>query len=210
MEQCSGQKVETCSLIHEFSDWSRSLRCDLFRCSEDIAYSQGGKALAVPPRKAVNGGFWRCLRLGWIGSWATWAGGRQPCSWQVSETKWSLRSLLSPSAILWLIYDWSMLGIHPQRRLMISWAALNWVLTASWGDDASPLLKLVRPQLECCVQFWAYQYRRDVDILEKVQQRVMTGAPLWEEAEGAGTVQTRGCSRENLISVHKYLNRGCK
>jgi len=31
---------------------------------------------------------------------------------------------------------------------------------------------LVRPRLECSVQFWASQDKRDVDLLERVQQNV--------------------------------------
>jgi len=31
----------------------------------------------------------------------------------------------------------------------------------------------VRPHLESCIQFWTHQYRRDTDILERIQRKAI-------------------------------------
>ena len=55
------------------------------------------------PREAVAAPPWQCSRPGWMELWATWSGGRCPCSWQGGGTRWSLRSLPTQT-ILWF-YD---------------------------------------------------------------------------------------------------------
>ena len=53
------------------------------------------------------------------------------------------------------------------RRPMVSWAASG-VSVASRSRKYSAL---VRPHLECWVRFWAPQHKRDMDIMQRVQQR---------------------------------------